>query len=241
MNKNIINKIDEYLFDYDKNCYVNWILNNPLIEGIVLIPDLNDLIKTFTNNHIINMAKKCDDVHEFINILNNIFNRAKISFVYKPIKYRKYNAKILLSNYKIKIYVNDDFLYNYLNHLNELKNILIPRLSHELVHREQLKKINWSNYYVNDQKYNGNIDKHYEIMAYAKTIVDKLLIIFGGYKNKALWWLQKPKNGTIKQFDMYINTFGKNSKVIKQLYKYMYQYLININKQIYNTTNNINM
>ena len=62
-------------------------------------------------------------------------------------------------------------------------------------------------------------------MSYAKQIVTSLMT---KYREPYLVidFLRTPKSGVNGDFVDYMNLFDRNGKVIKRLYKYMYQYII---------------
>lgn len=218
----ILEKINNYLLQDKQNIlWPTWSLDNPLLEKVI-IPDIDEYIKVFSNNDFENMVNKCDNYEDFIGLLNHVFKSNNIKFIFKPS--RKNDAET--KNRIIFIYVGDKILYNFLNKNKQFINTIRVILSHELIHKEQQEKIDWSNYYHKISSIKGNIDNKQEIMAYSNTVVKKLSIKLGGYKLRMLKWLQKPQSGVILEFDIYLNNFDKNHKVIKRLYKYMYEYII---------------
>ena len=100
-------------------------------------------------------------------------------------------------------------------------------LKHELVHREQLKRIDLSkyNFVVNkdEKKYLSN---KIEMMVQASEIVDWLEYKF--YKKGAIIkFLQNPYTGLVLSLDKYLECFKNDKKIINRLYKYMYDYIVN--------------
>lgn len=222
---NIIEKINNYLYgDLPYTSWPQWDIDNPLLFcEAAIVPDINKHTNIFDNKHFNNMVKLCNSNDEFISLLNQVFKGSKIKFVYKTVREFDGNIKDGI----ITIYVGDNVLSNFINHNTKFMNTLRVTLSHELIHREQQKRIDWSKYHHHKSDISGNIDNKQEIMAYVRTIIDKLMNVYGNYKKKVIEFLQKPKNGVVREFDMYIDTFGGDSDIVKRLYKYMYEYTIN--------------
>jgi len=221
----IINKINSYLYgDLSYTLWPQWDIDNPLLFcEAVIVPDIKRYMDIFNNGHFNNMVKLCSDNDEFISLLNQVFRGSGIKFIYKTV--REFDG--IIRDGVIVIYVGDNVLYNFINNNNRFMNTLRVILSHELVHREQQRRIDWSRYYHHRSGVRGNIDNKQEIMAYARTIIDKLMNVYGNYKKNVIKFLQRPRDGVVKEFDMYINTFDKDSDIVKRLYKYMYEYTIN--------------
>lgn len=222
---NIVDKINSYLYDGGSSTlWPQWDIDNPLLFcEAAIVPDTKKHMDVFDNKHFNNMVKLCNSNDEFISLLNQVFKGSKIRFIYKPVRELDGSTRDGI----ITVYVGDNVLSNFVNHNTKFMNTLRVTLSHELVHREQQKRIDWSRYYHYKSDVKGNIDNKQEVMAYARTIVDRLLVVYGDYKKKVIGFLQRPKNGVVKEFDMYIDTFDKDSDVVKRLYKYMYEYVIN--------------
>jgi len=225
---NIINKINDYLYDdLPYTSWPQWDIDNPLLFcEAAIVPDTKRYIDVFNNKHFNNMVKLCNSNDEFISLLNQVFKGSEIKFIHKPV--RKFDGDTI--DDIITIYVGDNVLSNLINHPKKFMNTLRVILSHELVHREQQRRIDWSKYYHHKSGIKGNIDNKQEIMAYARTIVDKLMNVYGNYKKNVIKFLQRPKDGVVTEFDMYIDTFGNDSDTVKRLYKYMYEYTINERK-----------
>ena len=193
-----------------------------LTEAIINV-DVESYLKPLKDWEIETEINQCEDTSCFISILNRIYNKKNIYFYIKPNS--KYSGKTLKSG-KINIFLGINSLLLY----NTKKDKFIEKikiiLEHELIHREQSKKINWDNYHikhpVNKTEYLANKQ---EIMAYAKSIVDQLHKKFIVNK-KILDFLQSPTKGESNYLDQYIENFGNDDKAIKRLYKYMYEYLI---------------
>jgi len=189
-----------------------------LLEKVIKV-SVYDYIRTF------------NDIHSFykeniIEELNKSFKKSRLYF--KKSKEKGINGIAggeTFPNGKIVIKVNDSFEDNFINNRKNTIKTLADVLSHELIHREQFKRIDWSNYKIDEPKTIGQYlaDKH-ELMAWAKQITDELLLKFY-FPKKALKFLHNPKKGVCDSFDTY-NEIFKNNKKMHELYKYMYEYLL---------------
>lgn len=162
------------------------------------------------------------DTESLITVLNKEFKSHNIIFLNKKSKFSAITDK----NGSIRIFVNDLLYDIFTNNYQKFRDVFESILKHELIHREQSKRINWSKY---DFKNQENVKDYYsnkqEIMAYAKNIVDQLYRIYKT-NNWVLDFLRHPKAGVSSRFDTYIKLFKKDSNEIKRLYKYMYEYVI---------------
>jgi len=181
-------------------------------------------------------AKDFDEINsinDIITYLNIIFKQHKVIFKYSKgnknsgVESAKTNEKTLI----ITIYINDKFYNLFLNDFSKVENTIKNIFNHELVHRERSKKINFLKYHPIQQDIT-NKKKYYsekrEIMAYANQITKDLLRKFISPAS-VLREINKPTNGLHPVLDIYINLFQKKNtidKPLKQLYKYMYEYLI---------------
>lgn len=165
-----------------------------------------------------------DTTEELLDDINYYFNEHDITFVIKKSKFLATTNK----NGKITINVNNNFIDIWNNNFDRFIDNLKIVLNHELIHREQSNRINWKNFVFKPSKDKTKIeyfgDKH-EIMSYAKTITDRLYRKYYSTKN-VLKFLRNPVRNVNNFYDDYIDMFGKDHKVIKKLYKYMYEYMI---------------
>ena len=145
--------------------------------------------------------------------LNRVFLKDKIFFI-KSFKWEgetNRNGQIL-----IKL---PDF------NRNKFEKILF----HELIHREQLKRIDWSSYKIKPIKTErGYYKSDKELMAYANTTIKELKQYYGDLTASfnILSFLYKPRLGISDVFDKYIKLFYNNKKILNRFYKYLYEYAI---------------
>lgn len=157
-----------------------------------------------------------------IDTLNDIFFKDFITFVVST----KRNATTDNKG-NITINVSSNFYDIFVNDYNTIRDNISYILTHELVHREQVKRIDWSKYNKKDivthKDYMGNKQ---EIMAFARNTIIELRSMFKWQENKIFDFLRTPVSDISDTFDIYINHFKNDKKVMNRLFKYMYQYLI---------------
>lgn len=170
--------------------------------------------------------------------LKNIFNKRdilftnieKISFLFSEFKKDDFNVsengiKGAFIGNNLKIYViidEEELLYNLRENKTSTLFTMKKILNHELVHREQYKKIgNKLNFVLMNVKSKTYLDEPRELMAYAKTVIDELERFFN--KEQIIDFL---RNGTT------ITYTHKNIKEkvkpenYKKFLKHMYNYVI---------------
>lgn len=211
--------------------FKNYIFDDvTFVSEAVILVSVSDFIKELdkvknNDSYNVNGNQKYNlfsDTKSLIKILNKEFKKHDITFSNQKSKFSAITDK----NGKIIIFVNDMFYNIFTNNYEKFRNSFETILKHEIIHREQSKRIDWSKYEFQKQKtikdYYGNKQ---EIMAYSKTIVDHLFKIYKT-NNWVLNFLRNPKTGISNIFDDYLKIFEKDSVQIKRLYKYMVEYVI---------------
>jgi len=221
-------KFEDFLQEcYDEvgeECWINIDFDDPFLdldEAVIHVYSqsyMDILDHTSFHSRIFN----CKTNSDFIIVLNKAFKSRNVLFIQKGNRFGSTTDKSGI----IKIFVDHDYFKSYNTDIIKFKSKLKNILNHELVHREQSKKVNWIKYkgslnIVNKKKYPANKQ---EIMAYANTIVEMLYKKYFSDKN-VLDFLRTPIRGN-KIFDEYIDLFGSDSKEMKLLYKYMYEYIV---------------
>ncbi len=201
-----------------------------MLEGVIrpnVKSHLSKLDSIKKNNSIYNVfdagGYDYNDTESLIQVINKVFKQSDISLV----KHNKIGAHTDNTG-KITISITDNFYDEFTNNYYDVRVFIKTMLNHELIHREQLKKVNWSTYkhkqsFDNKKEYYRN---DHEVMAYARTIIDELTNKLYS-TDKVLDFLQRPKSDISSYFDEYMSVFSKDNKTIKRLYKYMYEYLVN--------------
>lgn len=167
---------------------------------------------------------------ESIDILNKEFKYKKVEF--KRSTSSKFGA-FTRKDGSIVISVGDNFYHDYKSSPNSFRSWFKTMLEHELIHGEQAKKISFD--FIKNKNFpvkltdRDSLEKYlshrHEIMAYAKTIILELQKKFR-FDDKVLDFLRQPKLDVSASLDRYLNLFDSDDKVIKRLYKYMYEYII---------------
>jgi hypothetical protein len=171
--------------------------------------------------------------------LKNIFNKRdilfttidRISILFPQIKKDDYindefgiKAGFIGSNLKIFVIIDvKDFLYNLQE--NNLQTIFTIKkvLNHELVHREQYKKIGQKiEYVLLNVKSKTYLDEPRELMAYAKTVIDELKRFFS--KEQIEDFLRNGNTITYTQKNIKKKVKPENyRKFLKHMYNYNLQ------------------
>lgn len=164
------------------------------------------------------------DTESLITVLNKEFKKHNIIFLNKKSRFSAITDK----NGIIRIFVNDLLYDIFTNNYHKFRDAFESILKHELIHREQSKRIDWSKYdFKNQENVKDYCSYKYEMLTppNARNIVDQLYRIYKT-NNWVLDFLRHPKAGVSSRFDNYIKLFKKDSNEIKRLYKYMYEYVI---------------
>ena len=217
------------------NCFYCHFGNNlfKIYESVIDV-NIDSYIKIFKDVHSYN---NYFDLEDLIYDLNSEFEHfyKNIEFVvnYKSSDKNYIEGMYNFLNKKIYIIVSSNFFNEFKNNYKNIENLFKKALSHELIHKEQMKKVSFKYFknksYPIDNELKRNLSHNHEIMAYANSIVICLLNKFS--QNEALTFLKNPKPNYCKELDTYIDFFkNENNKVIKLLYKYIYQYIIKGNK-----------
>ena len=212
-----------------------WLVKNGVLninENIIPV-SVQDYMMYFEKGYIKQDLSTAESVHDFIDILNDIFNNRQIYFKY-IVKIGDMGG-ITHNNGKIEIFISDNhqqlFKDDFLEFYDEISDIF----KHELIHREQFKRVNLNKYkqattddvnLTNIQKNQKYLSNKLEMMSFSRNIVDELIREFKT-KNKVLDFLRHPILGKSDVLDSYIIHFRKNKKILNDMYKYMYQYIIN--------------
>lgn len=204
--------------------------NNYLISEAVIIPTTKgyiDRLDKIRDNEDIVSYPFFNDTKSLLNLINNNFKKNSIYFVLTD---KQSLSASTSKNGNIKIYVNDNFYDVFVDDKKyyKFKEWLEKILNHELIHREQSKKVDWSKFDIKTTQSKSKKDylsHEHEIMAYAKTTVDQLKSKLN-FTGRILEFLRQPYENVSPVFDMYVNEFNKDSKVLKKFYKYIYEYII---------------
>ena len=201
-----------------------------LIESVLFVSAddyMNYLIPLFKN------VKKFNNTIDFVNFINEeiLFYSNNMIFLIQNID--KIEARYNFVENRIKIIVPLNFYELIQINLKKTSEEIKRNILHELVHKEQMEKVSFDYIKNNstppkikDKKSSIKYMKHtHELMAYAIEIANKLLYVFKD-KYKALEFLKNPKPGVSKELELYILTFKKKPKILRQLYKYIYLYLL---------------
>lgn len=171
-------------------------------------------------------------IENFAATLSDIFGEHNIIFKYKQsITFLEGETH---SDGVIVIYICNDFLELYKSRSYKFDHILFDVLKHELVHREQFNKIDFGKYdgigipekLPEPQKNKKYLSHKTEMMSFARVIPGQLIKQFKT-NHKLLQFLRNPVPYNSDLLDSYIVNFKDDKKTLDQLYKYMYQYIIN--------------
>ena len=213
----------------------NYLLIEKVIDNSVELSEIGDILSD--NQKILQNFSLVDDL---ISFLNNVFDNRKIKFIYTP----KDTPNIIpvgstsIKNQYIFIYCSDR-LKELLDSkgdetiFDEFLQDVFRILGHELVHREQMLRVEQKNLLTTIHRKSTNDQQNYfsntyEIMAYAWQIVNTLRLtnLSDSSIKKILSLNSKTKldlGGEILQ--IYHQLFKDTSPVLKRLYKQMYEYL----------------
>ena len=187
-------------------------------------------INTESYKEILN--RECKNIQtkdKLVNELNRVFNNRNIKFIHSISKITKNQAELIKKTGLINVYVDILFWLQYKKNFKVWVEYFIRIMEHELIHREQFNKVNFKNY-KDVRRYSENtkneLSNIHEIMAYSKIIVDDIKKYYSHTDASILNFLRNPISNISYVFDDYISLFGKNNKIIKRLYKYMYEYII---------------
>jgi hypothetical protein len=207
-------------------------LNESTLYGEDISYYLNKLEEFINNTSNINKNDLLFKLRSIFNIKDILFMGVdKISFIfpefnkdnYTIIKYGIIGA-FIASDLTIYVIINEEELLhnlykNKLNTLYEVKKVL----NHELVHREQYKRMGNKLYYIlTNVKSKTYLDNPREIMAYAKTVTDELMKNFK--KEEIIDFLRSGTTITTRHKDIKQKVQPKN---YKKFLKHMYNYIIN--------------
>lgn len=202
--------------------------------------DINTRIKAIKKLDIPNLAQG-------IEALNSLFKDVGINFNLKSGKSLNGTGLaggMTYNDGNIKVYLYQDFFDVIENNFVSFAMTLSRILEHELIHREQDDKINpdklsnvQSKYYdkhIKPKDIKSYLSGKDEIMAHANSIVRKLQ--HDGITNEEILELLRHINEYDYQelpmhLQDYTREFKDNPKVLKRLYKYMYQYVIGDNEE----------
>jgi len=197
--------------------------------------DIEESVIFVDSKSYINSIKKIDpkrlnmtSINDVLMFLNNKFNPKNIYFKIGNDKNKPIIDAYTDKNKNINIVVSEDVFFDKVYNdwqwfIKQFRRIL----NHELVHRHQYNRVDFSRIkprYQNLSNPEQYLSNKHEIMAYANSIVNDLMSK-EGTPEKALKLLQRPTMGMTKDIDRYFINFELGSKVINQLYKYMYEYL----------------
>ena len=169
----------------------------------------------------------------FFNKIKFIYDGAPITGIDKSIEFG-INESMTHPNKWIQFYINKniELIQNNSVSFDGFKNWLLVGIKHELVHRGQylrIKDVDIRNNLnsKNEKSYKSYLSSPQEIMARAWEIVE-LYKVFYGYDSKKI--LNSLKHSGVERYFsqvlcMYHDFFAKDSKELKLLYKYMYEYL----------------
>jgi len=159
---------------------------------------------------------------DFPSVVNGINGGFTLSDKYSTIK-------IEINSYANNIKMNDNYFNLFID------NLLII-LKHELIHRGQrihigYKKLKKLDIFHDKEFFEYLKDKH-ELMSYAFQIIQEFKLS-GGYSDaEILTYIQKGDSGIDRQLGrfsftlfIYKSAFNSQPEVLKQLYKYIYEYL----------------
>ena len=204
-----------------------------LLVEAVIVPNTKGFLKkmdTIRNEKLTFVYPFYSNEEELLSIINNIFNQSGVFFV-KDNNSQGMQA-ITTKDGDIKIYINKN-LYNVFtddNRYRKFKQWFKNVITHELIHREQAKRIDWSKFKFTKHKTKTDYFKNkQELMAYARTIIDELFIKLKTYK-KVIHFLRQPKRDVSELFDIYVEEVGDDKETINKLYKYLYEYLIKMDR-----------
>jgi len=206
----------------------------------VTMADIRDVIHTL--DYARENINKFKDANQFLDFINSMLDEITHGII--QFKYRNDNSSAVtgetnMTKYKIFIEISKDY-FDYIEDpkvYRKLVNGVIGTLKHEITHFKQLNKV--SDNYWNNKSYpkrvssnhtDEDLKKYYshkhEIMAHAQNILIDLINYFGVDTKKILSYIKrynKSKDiGISHDFDEYMRLFPKNDKVIKLLYRYMY-------------------
>lgn len=211
----------------------SWINCDYLFEDVIR-PELyiNNLLNILDENKYI--LEKYKDYHpqELCNAFSKLYKSHNIVFILKPSQIDKFvwNGSTDAKNIS-SVWCNTNIVEAYQNY-NEFKAQFEKFLKHEIIHREQQRRIN--NEKVIDKiiklsrqsqiKYYGSKQ---EIMAYAWQIIFDFRI--AGKPDEIIKQLISKDSFVANRFskplEAYKTLFEKDSDVLKLLYKYIYMYL----------------
>ena len=198
-----------------------------LDEAVIFVDSKSYVDVVRKLNNIKRFMKSLDDV---LNFLNDELNPRDVKFI--TISNTTGPIAEVFTNLKtgiITIVVSKELFYDKISNdynwfFDQFKRIM----DHELIHRLQGQKIDFSRIkptYQDPNNLEKSLPVKHEVMAYAKNIINDLM---DRYKTpeKVITLIQNPTLNLNKDLKMYIINFEMNSSTIKQLYKYMYEYLI---------------
>jgi len=224
--------------------YRMWLVQHDILDmDEVIIPvSVDDFIFFFYeyeergcdyNDHTLIAAESTE---HFASILSSMFSEHNILFEYK-----QHITELESETHpdgRIVIYISDWFFGLYKSSTfklhREFYGALKNVLRQELVHREQLNNINIDKYKGMDipddlpepQKNKKYLGYKMAMIAFARNIVDRLIRQFKT-KHRLLQFLRNPLPFNSSVLDSYLINFKDDREVLDQLYKYMYQYIIN--------------
>lgn len=239
--KNIskINETLNFVNSKNKKYFSFTILQEKVIEVDLYVKLVLKILDDFYKEYKGNLF----NAEKVVNALNIIFKTYKFIFKYKGFP-NKDIEKSGINFMATEVNKKDKFPYIYIYCNSYLGNCIETNLNykkfrqkfkklieHEFIHRSQFLlmadeelryRVN-TEPYENDEEYFSN---YREIMTYAKQMIEELR--FEGKTNQEI--LNIVKNNIGKEssiLDLYIQLFkNKNDKVLKRLYKYIYEYLI---------------
>lgn len=239
INKSLING-DEVCF---KKIYT-------LSEAVIRTEKYAELLKIWFEEVIESIKNKTfRETKDVTKYLNYFFDEYGIMFVFTG--YDDYSDGSGISkmqtgsqSYLIQVICNQDFKYNIKINSYFLIQTFYELLVHELTHRGQflLNKLNLLNDKKNKKTELGTknyLSQKHELMAYANQAIEELR--FEGFSNKEIIIMIKSfnfKNSHSTTIKNYFEYFNKNNKedlqILKQFFKYMYEYLYGDIKRSFN-------
>lgn len=211
------------------NSHNGLILYEAVVDVSVELGNLADLL--YDNQNLLIHENNSIDI--IIDLLNNIFQNHKVKFLYNyrlPIdnftSLNTFNKK----TFEIIVHISDKIAELDGNNFQNFVDDIIHLVGHELIHRKQFLKMNYTNQtnsytFNNKKKYLSNKQ---EIMAYAWQIINSFRL-HGALDTDIKKILKTNSNIKFqlgeKPLQDYHDCFTFNDNELKRLYKYMYEYL----------------
>jgi len=210
----------------------NWKqFNESTLSGKDLSFEIKQIEKSITSD-----IDECD----LLLILKNIFNSKDILFtnvnrlsvLFPELKKDNYinneygiKGAFISTNLKIFVIIDEkELLCNLHENKNNTLFTIKKILNHELVHREQYKKMGDKlNFIISNEKSKTYLDNPREIMAYAKTVIDELQRFFN--KEQIIYFLRNGNTITNTQKNIKNKVKPEN---YKKFLKHMYNYITKI-------------